>query len=99
MGPVVQDVSERLRDRLGPSEKLLIRVRATGTVMFGHPIRPHCAPLVMVAFQADLKQVSKTPIVGDIPRRKVAMVIKDRLRTGVCAVEVLRRLAMQKKGF
>jgi hypothetical protein len=51
----------------------------------------------MVALQPDFKQVFELPVLRDVLRRNVAVIIKDRFRLGELAVEPARGLVAQQK--
>ena len=51
----------------------------------------------MVALEPDLEEVFELPILSDVARRKVAVVIEDRLVFGVVVEEFSRRGALKQE--
>ena len=97
--PVVQRIAQRVRHRASPRHEFLERRGIAGTVALGHAVGPHGAPLVMVAFEPDLEQVVEAPVLGDVLRRKMAMIVDDRLRLGVLVIQPLGSFRVQQKIF
>ena len=95
--PVVQRIAQRVRHRARPGQELLVRRRVAGAVALRHAVGPHGAPLVVVAFQPDLEQIPKTPVLGDVPRREMAMVVEDRLALGILVIKPPGSLGAQEE--
>src|SRR4029079_10618601 len=60
-------------------------IGVAGAEFFSHAVGTHRAPFVVVAFKPDFKEVVEPAIFRDVLRRKMAMVVQDRLvfRVGV----------------
>ena len=76
MAPVVQGIAHRLLHGAGPSLKLLIIPGIAGDIPFVHTIGPHQPPFVMVPLQPELGQVVEDPVLRDLPRAHVAVVVQ-----------------------
>jgi len=85
--PVIQRIAQRLRNGLGPREKLVMRRGGAGAEFFRDTVAAHRAPLVMVAGQPDFKQVAELAVARDVTRRDMAVIIKNRLRLGILVVK------------
>src|SRR6266481_8244073 len=83
MGPVIQRITQRVRDCFCPCGKLLIGVSIAGAVAFRHAITTHGAPFIVVSLQPDLKQVIEPAILCYLPGGEMAMVVKNRLAGGI----------------
>ena len=99
VGPVVQRVAQRVRHGGRPGLEFLERLGRAGAIALRHPVGAHRPPLVVVPLQPDLEQVLELPVLRDVPRRQVAMIIKDRLRLRELVIEPRRRPGVQEKVF
>ena len=97
MGPVIQRVAQRLRHRRRPGAELVQRPRVAGAVAFVDAVGAHRPPLVMIALEPDLEQVVELPVLGDVARRQVVVVVEDRLLGGVALVQPPRRRGLKKE--
>jgi len=95
---MVQGIAHGVGDSFGPLFKLFpIGGVLAGAEPFVDAVGTHGPPFVVVAFQPDLSQVVKTPVVGNESRVEVAVVVDDGLRFGVLVVERLRDFVVQQE--
>ena len=95
MGPVKERVAQGMGHRGGPGAEFVQRRGGAGAEFLGHAVGAHGAPFVMVASEPNLGEVVELAVLGDVADREVAMIIKDRLRRGILAVEPLRGAAVE----
>ena len=89
--PVVERVAQRLRDGARVRHELVVVARVLERdQVFGNPIGPHCAPLVVVASKPDLVEVLEPAVGGDLVRWQVAMVVENGLAGGMLEIESAR---------
>jgi len=69
-----------VRNRSGPSLKFFQWIGIAGAKAFRARRWRAWPAFVMIAFQADFKQIFELTILGNFARRQVAMVIENRLR-------------------
>ena len=96
---MVKRIAQRVGDGLSPGKKLFIGSGIAGAIAFVHTVCPHRTPFIVVAFQPDLEQVSKSSILRDIFRQEMAVIVKNRLIGGICAKELFCFAIMQQKIF
>ena len=77
VGPVVQRIAERLGHDLGPFFELFPVVGVARAIAFRHAGRAHCPPFVVIAIKPDLAEIGKAMVLGNLPRRQVAVVVDD----------------------
>src|ERR1700690_1301705 len=99
MRPVIERIAERLRHGGSPGFELLERAGVTRAKTLGHAVGAQGAPFVMIAFQPDFKKVLEPAVGRDVARRKVAMIIENRLVFGVMMVKLPGRPGAQQKIF
>lgn len=92
MRPVIERITERVRNSFGPREKFVVRAGVAGDEFFRDAVGPHRAPFVMVAFEPDFKKVFELAVARDVARRNVAMIIEDRLVRRELVVKFARGL-------
>ena len=80
--PVEERIAERVRHRLGPGLEFLPRGGGAGDPLLRDPIGPHGPPLVVVAVKPDGVKVFESPVLRDVARAQVAVVVDDRLLGG-----------------
>ena len=97
MGPVIQRVAQRLRHRRRPGAELVQRPRVAGAVAFVDAVGAHRPPLVMIALEPDLEQVVEPPVLGDVARRQVVVIVENRLLGSVALVKAPRRRGLEKE--
>src|SRR5262245_56593265 len=97
MGPVIEGIAECMRNRGSPCLELREGVSITGAEPLRNTVRAHGAPFVVVPLEPDLKKVFKLPVLGDIARRKVAVVVENGLFFGELMIEPPRNAALQQK--
>ena len=99
VGPVIQRIAERFGHNLGPLLELLPVAGVAGAIAFRHAGRAHRPPFVMIAVEPDLRQVGEAVVLGNLPRRQVAVVVDDRQITGELVIKLDRAVVLQKKVF
>ncbi len=99
MGPVVERISEGLRNGFRPFLELLPIRGVAGAKAFRHAGRPHGAPLVMVAAEPDLREILESAVGGDFGRRQMAVVVEDRQIAGEFVIQTRRPIVFQQKVF
>jgi hypothetical protein len=77
MSPMVERIAEATGDGGGPGEEFVIAGSVAGAEGFRDTIGPHGAPLVVIAFEPDLKEVAELAIGGDVRGGKMGMKIED----------------------
>ena len=97
--PMIQRVAECVRNRFGPGFEFLLRRGVAGDEFFGDAVGAHRPPFVMVAFQPDFKEVFELAVFGNVFRRQMAVIIKNRLVCGVFMVKPARAFGAQQKIF
>jgi hypothetical protein len=76
---MVQRITQGVWYGLGPSQKLLEGIGITSAEVLRYTIGAHCPPLVVVALKPNLSQISKTTVLGQVFRGKMAVIVEDRL--------------------
>ncbi len=87
MRPVIERISEALRDRGGPGEEFVVGRSFAGAKSFGDTVGTHGAPFVVITLQPDLEEIAKLPVGGDVRRGEMGVEIKDGLAGGKFVVE------------
>ena len=88
VGPVEERVAERVGNGLGPGLEFVTRRGGARDQVLGDAVGPHGPPLVVVAVEPDSVQVFEPPVLGDVARAEVAVVVDNRLRGRDPMVEV-----------
>ncbi len=91
VSPMVEGIAKRVRHGPSPSQEFLAGAGIASAVAFRHAIGPHGAPFVVVALQPDFRQVAELPVLCDVSRGKMAMIIKNGLVLGVVLEQPRRR--------
>lgn len=96
--PMVQRVAHRKGNRFCPFLELfpIGRILARAET-FVDTVRPHGAPLVMVALQPDFREVFEPVIRGHVFGNQVAMVVDDRHFGRMLVVKTFRRRRLQQE--
>ena len=97
VGPVVERIAQRVRDRPGEGEEFLVGIGIAGAERFRGPVAAHRAPLVVIALQPDLVEVGELPVRRDVGRRQVIVVVEDGLRRREVVVEAPGRLGLEQE--
>ena len=97
VAPVIQGVADRQRQGLGPGLELLAVGGVAGDLALVDAEAPHEPPLVVVAAQPDLRDVLKAPVLINLLRAQVAVVVDDGAICRGLVVQPLRRAALQQK--
>src|SRR3954471_7170329 len=87
MGPVIKRITKRVRHRACPRQKFVVRRCVARAVTFVDTISAHRTPLVMIAFEPDFEKIVETPIASDVFRRKMRVIVEDRLGRGIVVVQ------------
>ena len=99
MRPVIDRTAGQSGKNLCPGFKLLIRRRIAGDEPLLHTAGTHGTPPVMIALQPQLCQIAELPVLSDILRRNVIVIVKDRLLYGILMIQYLSRFCSQQKVF
>src|SRR5438067_2734499 len=97
--PVIQRISECVRDGARPRQEFLIRVCIASAVPLRHTVSAHGAPLVVIALEPNLCEIAKAMVISDVLRGKMAVIIEDRLFGRKLPVKATRRFGSEKKVF
>ena len=95
MCPVVERIAQAVRNRSGPRHIFVIRRRIPRDVSFRNPICAHRPPLVVISLEPDLKKICEAPVVGDVLRAEMTVVVEDWLGRGKLMVETPRRFVRE----
>ena len=96
---MIERIAQRMRHGCGPGLKFLEGLGVAGDKALGDAIGAHGAPFVMVAFEPDFEEVVKLAVFRDVARRKMAVIIKDRLFFGKLMIEPSGGSGLQEKIF
>src|SRR6266853_2076498 len=94
---MIERVAQRVRHRRRPCFELIQRCRVARAETLGHAVRTHRAPLVVIAFEPDLEEILELPVLRDVARREMAVVIENRLRLGELVIEPPRRVSAEQE--
>jgi hypothetical protein len=97
--PVIQRIAQRGRHGARPGEVFLVRKSVAGALAFRHPVGPHGAPFVVIAFQPDLEKILEAPVFRHILGRQMAMIIQNRLVLGELVIQPPRGLGVEQEIF
>ena len=92
MRPVVQRIAQRVRNGSRPGQKLLVGRSVPGNVFFRHAVRAHRPPFIVVSLKPDLVKIGESPVLSNVSRGKMAVIIENRLRSGKLVIEVPCRI-------
>src|ERR1700722_831515 len=96
---MVERISHGMRYRSGEGAELFPIACVARAILLGNAIPAHRPPFVMVAREPDLREVCEGVVFSDLPRREMAMVIKDRLRLGVLVIELACHVGKEEEIF
>src|ERR1700722_7691757 len=99
MRPVIERIAQSVGDGSRPCHKLVVGIGFAGAVVLGDAVGSHGSPLVVIAFQPDLAKVAELPVVRNVLRGKMAVVVQDRLPGRGIMIEPPARLSLEKKMF
>src|SRR5262249_45064763 len=97
--PVIQRITKCVRDGPCPRQEFFVWVRTSGAVPFRDTVGAHCAPLIVITFKPYFSEIAEAMIVGNLLRRKMAVIIKDGLIRCVFAKKVAGGFCSEKKIF
>ena len=97
VAPVVEGVADAQRQHRAKAAELLLIRRAAGDEVLGNARGAHKAPFIVVAAEPELGHVAEPPVLRDLRRWQVAMVVDDRLRRRVLVVELARGRRLEQK--
>ena len=97
VAPMIKRISDRKGERLRPLLKLLTVGGVAGDEALLHTGRAHQTPFVVVAAEPYPGDIFKAPILVDLLRIEVAVIVDDRKLFGHIVIEVLRRLRGEQK--
>ncbi len=86
---MIQRVAQRFRNSLRPLLKLFPIGRVARDEALVHTARSHGAPFVMVAVQPDLREIIEAPILCDVFRREMTVIVNDRKRCRIAMIQLL----------
>ena len=87
-----------MRHGLGPRLELFPRGGGAGDPLLADAVGPHGPPLVVVAIEPDGVEVFKPPVLGDVARAQVAVVVDDRLPRRDIVIEGGSHIAGEQEG-
>jgi hypothetical protein len=96
---MIKRIAKGMRDCSRPGLKFCERFGIAGAKLFRHAVRAHCTPFVMIAFQPNLGKVIELPVLGDVSRRQVAMIIKNGFFFREVVIETFRSASLQQEIF
>ena len=99
MGPMIERVAQRVGNGSCPSQKFFIGRSVPGDVVLRDAIGPQGAPFVMVSLQPDFPEIPKPTVSGNVLRRKMTVVVENRLRNGELMIKMARGIVREKKIF
>ena len=98
---MIERVAKRGRNGSGISQELIVIAGVTRDKAFGHSVGAHRPPFVMVPVMAisepDLSQVFEAPVMRDVRRGYMTMVIEKRLCLSELEVELFARGGREQK--
>ena len=98
---MIERVAKRGRDSSRESQEFFVIAGVAGNEVFWHPVGTHRSPFVMVPVtalgQPDPGQVFEASVTGDIARRKMAMVIENRLGLGELELQLFSGTVREQK--
>jgi len=94
---VIEGIPKCFRNRLRPLCELLPIRCISGDVAFIDTTCPHCAPLVVVTAQPDLREVGERPVFSDVTRREMTMIVNDGEGFSKGVVQLSCRFALQQE--
>src|ERR1051326_4424175 len=99
MRPMIERIAQRMGNRRCPGWEFCESIRLARAKSFGHAVRPHRPPFIMIALQPDFEQVFELPILSDVSRRQVEMVIEYWFLFGEIVIEALGSAGLQQEIF
>ena len=99
MGPVVKRIAKCMWHGSRPGEELLIRLGISRAVPLWYSICTHRAPFIVISLKPDFREIAETMIVRDLFRRKMAVIIQDRLIGSVLTIQMAGGFCPQQKVF
>ena len=100
MSPVVKRIAQRVREPSRPRPRnFSYGSRVAGAKTFRDAVGAHGPPLVVIAFQPDLEEVVEAAVVRDVVRRKMAVIVENRLVLGESVIEVAGGASAEQKIF
>ena len=87
---MVERISERERNDFRPFEKFVAVRGISGDVPLIHAGGAQDPPLVMIAGQPYLGQVVEPPVLGNVPGRKMSVIVDDRQGFCEAVIEIPR---------
>ena len=96
---MIHRITYRFREHFGKTQKLCVIVRAPGYFFLGHPVRTHKPPFVMIAAEPDLSYIVKLPVLINLARIYMTVIIYYRHTRGVIKIEFFRRFVFKHEGI
>lgn len=97
VSPVVERVTQGLRDGFGPGEEFIAGSGISSAKALIDAVGAHGPPLVVVAFEPDFEEVGELTVVGDVARGEMVVVVENRFLRSVLMVQSARSGTLQQK--
>ena len=106
IAPMVHGIADSQLQRLHKLQKTLVIVLLAGDIVLADAVGAHDAPFIMVAeigavrllsAQPHLGQVVKAPILIDLPRRDMAVIVDNGQFRRIVVIEMLGGFALEQK--
>ena len=88
MRPVIERIAQGVGNRCSPRLEFFLRRRIARDASLGNSIRPHRAPLVVIARQPKLGQIRELVVGRDLRRREMIVIIDDGLGRRVTMIKL-----------
>src|SRR4029077_13175900 len=99
MRPMVERVTQRIRDGSRPGKIFLMRSGIAGAISLRNAVGAHRPPFVVVSLKPYFEEVGKSPILGNVLGKKMTVIVEDGLRSSKPMVEAPRRLIRKEEVF
>lgn len=96
---MIKRIAQRIGNGRCPGQILLIRSGVARDVFFFDAVGAHCPPFVMITLEPDLEKTREAPVLSNVLRTKMAVVVEDWLRRCKPMVKASPRIVRQKKIF
>ena len=96
---MIERIAQGVRNSGSPGCELFVGLGFACAEAFGDAVGAHGAPFVVVAFEPDFEKILELAIGGDVFRRKVAVVIENRLGRGETVIKTASRFGVEEKIF
>ena len=97
MCPVIQRISDQIRNDLRPRLELFIRRRASCDLFFRYAPRTFCAPFVMVAAEPQLREIIEFFVFVDFLGTQMVVIVDNRHLFHMLVIQLFRRIGSEQK--